>query len=101
MTDDEIDRLQVGDVIKSPSGAFRVVRLVDRPTERRIFVGLTIRKCSWTRRCYTLLCRYDLRAYTKLPFRVKLDSELDSMVLRELDSSTAPLIDCCDIKGVA
>ena len=58
-----IKKLQKGDVIRSRSGALRVVRAVDHfgPGICRTVVHLAIKRCSWTHRAYTVYNGNDLR----------------------------------------
>lgn len=106
--------LQVGDVLTNGS-AYRVVRRITRWRKegRRTFwdegplrsVTFTIKHCSWTGRCYTLLTPYDLigRGFRPAGARVKLNKPIDAEVLREITQSyTAPiLLKCCDVRAVA
>jgi hypothetical protein len=54
--------LAVGDILQERSGAFRVVRNVSRYKDGDLrCVALAIRRCSWTRRAYTIVFYNDLR----------------------------------------
>lgn len=56
--------LKVGEVIARPNGAWRIVRDLSRYANGELrSVCLVIRRCSWTRRCYTYLNANDLRTF--------------------------------------
>ena len=109
-----IDQLQVGDVIRN-RGGFRVVRKVSRlkdPSRGGMrkyneragqvnCVTLSILRCSWTKRPYTIVNRYDLSyaGYTPANFRIRLDKPLDIQLAHELESQGKTMT-CCDVIGV-
>jgi hypothetical protein len=94
--------LRVGDVLRSPSGALRVVRLVSRREGRLTAVCFAIRRCSWTRRPLTVYNRYDLkRGWSHVGARVRLDSELDRKIARSHTLIPPEYeIRCCDVVGL-
>ncbi len=100
------DELQPGDVIRG-SGEFRVVREVSyqRPGRLRN-ITLTIRRRSWTNRCYTVIDRDELRArgFKKAGFRVRLDREHDATILaviREQDGMRGRSLTARDVEAIA
>lgn len=58
------DTVKPGDVLRSGRGTLRVVRSVHRARHRHggvhLYLTFTIRHCSWTGRCYTVLTGPDL-----------------------------------------
>jgi hypothetical protein len=76
-----IKRIQKGDVLKSGSGVFRVVRYVAHhgPSLGKTSVYFTIRHPSWTGRPYTAVNGSDLRTFGYSPthVRLKLNKEFD------------------------
>ncbi len=104
-----IDRLQVGDVLKTPSGDLRVVREVKiMDNDRSIYHGrvgyleFAIRHCSWTGRCTTCKSRTDLKGWAPMGYRVKLDKEIDREIEHCLENYMPEhqTLHCCDVKGV-
>lgn len=109
---DWMDRIQVGDVLKSASGDYRIVRSADLNQNKRslyynrkLYFAFAIRRCSWTGRSTTLLTRHDLinRGYKPVGVRVKLTSEIDKDLEHDLDYNNRfdQVLHCCDVKGVA
>lgn len=99
------DALRVGDVIAEGSGLPRVVRAATYNRDGFLrSVSLTIRRCSWTGRCYTVLNRNDLkwRRFVLVGGPVALDSTMDRMIVDEMRHPTRELIllRCCDVKEV-
>lgn len=58
-----IPKIKKGDVLRSGTGILRVVRDVHHAhvgDHVRVSVTFTIRRCSWTQRCYTVYTGNDL-----------------------------------------
>ncbi len=97
-----IKKLQKGDVIRSRSGALRVVRAVDHfgPGICRTVVHLAIKRCSWTHRAYTVYNGNDLRqmGYRMVKANFELSSEIDRLMEREFSrpSGEKCVLTCCD-----
>lgn len=98
------DEIKLGDVLRAKSGDLRIVRGVSRWNKNGLIntVTFTIRNCSWTGRCYTVLNRSDLKTRCFEPTGVScaLDGEIDARLLEEIKQTGKPLIDCCDVKGI-
>jgi hypothetical protein len=103
-------QLRVGDVIASPGGSWRVVRVVHRSPNGNLWgVTLTIKHCSWTGRCYTVLCANDLRqrGFYRVPVkRRRLRSAFDQKIRQAIERNEHPKhgrysVTCCDVEGVA
>jgi hypothetical protein len=103
-------RLKVGDVVQERNGAWRIVRAVTRqPSGKLCAITLTIRHCSWTGRCYTVIMANDLRQRGFHPVRVrrrKLTSRFDRKIQRAIhgneDRRVKPYsVTCCDVEGTA
>jgi hypothetical protein len=92
---DWFDHLRVGDVLRDPWGNFRVVRKVSRWTRRPRSQGgtlhgvgplrgvtLTIRRRSWTNRCYTVYSANDLKVgrWSYVGARIKLTRDIDGCI---------------------
>lgn len=106
------ETIQIGDILITPSGQWRVVREVsywsddDWCKSRRGLVDhitLAIRKCSWTGRPYRTLSRTCIGGWSKLEgARAKLDTEADERLHADIVSkrSVEDLnYDCCDAKA--
>lgn len=104
--------LHVGDVLRTPSGMLRVVRMVrhsDRGQRGKrgwltaTYVAFTIRHCSWTGRCYT---NYNGGELVTLGFRPagvrvkEFKSELDLKINNVIAIGSKEL-HCCDVRGIA
>jgi hypothetical protein len=101
-----IERLVVGAVIAERGGAWRVVRKVNRCRDGSVgSVTLTIRRCSWTGRCYTILNVQDLkqRGFRRIPTTpLKLQGAIDrklTKVLRRHEDKPYSMT-CCDVAGI-
>ena len=97
--------LKVGDILKTPSGDLRVVREVDYNADGTLWmICLAIRRCSWTRRAYTMLTPNDLRARKFKPTgkRVRLTGKLDRRLARDIASNDPDRrgLDCCAVRGM-
>lgn len=108
---DWMDRIQVGDVLKSPNGDYRVVRQADLNKNKRsiyynrkLYFGFAIRRCSWTGRATTIMTRHDLKArgYEPVGVRVKLTKDIDKTLEHDFDYSNRfdQILNCCDVKCV-
>lgn len=91
--------IKKGDILKE-NNTLRVVRAVHHyPT--RVIVVFTIRRCSWTGRCYTVLNSTDLKQRNFRPTgkRIRLSKKLDKAI--EADFGAVPFkLTCCDVEGV-
>jgi hypothetical protein len=98
-----IQHIRKGDVLASGS-TLRVVRSVHH-TERHTYVFFTIKRCSWTRRCYTVLTQHDLkdRGFRATGKRVRLRSKMDREIEAEINEhrqSSDVVLRCCDVEGI-
>jgi hypothetical protein len=95
--------VRVGDVLESDTGLMRVVRKVSRYKDGDLrSVSFTVKRCSWTQRCYTLLDYTSLRLNGYKPVaRVRMGSTLDWKIFKEIGSRRAPELSCCAVKEVA
>lgn len=97
--------LQVGDVVRSGNGALRVVRAIKHCRSgyktTRTSVTFSIRRCSWTHRCYTVLTCSDLLTLGYRPTRakVKLRKRIDRAIENDFHADK-PVLTCCDVSGV-
>lgn len=88
--------------------SFRIVRRATRYKHgknagRLRSVTLSIKRCSWTTRCYTIMTYNDLY-YRKAKFTgtlVKLNSQIDKKIEKEIISNSRPKLTCCDVDGVS
>jgi hypothetical protein len=101
-------RVQVGSVVREASGRMRMVRSVTRHADGRLCaIALTILRCSWTRRCYTVVMANDMRQRGFRLVRVKpraLRSELDKKIARSIAQPAWErpyVLRCCDVEGIA
>ncbi len=103
MIKDWRDTLQVGDVLLTKSGSPRIIRRVYY--RKNGFIGgirLTIKRCSWTKLCYTSIGRVDLeqRKFRKSNIRItKLKSLLDDKINEEMKFDHRKL-SCRSVRGV-
>ena len=100
--------LKVGDVVRAPDGSLRVVRYVQHYSRESICkttVGFIIRRCSWTRRCYTIYTGGDLATMGYKPTRAKarLAKDFDQRVFDEITHKhgTEHTITCAELRGIA
>lgn len=97
-----IDSLEVGDLIRLNSKT-RVVRAVGYKRGRVSHIVMSIMRCSWTRRPYTVRCRSDL-------YKVDLQlvkkgygisrTELEDLLQQEINDRNLRMLTCCDVVGV-
>ena len=99
MTAEEFSVLKVGDIIATKRGTARVIR-----HKSSGYVALAIRRCSWTRRCYTLLNVNDLthagyRVLSQKPRRLR--TKIDRLIAQDIGADYRILkLDCCDVVGI-
>ena len=99
-------KVKVGDVLRSRSGLLRVVRKVSRDNDGTLrFVWFTIRRCSWTKRCYTLYDATTLRhqGYTLVDIPPHIwQSGMDERILQAIEQPAykPKLLSCCDVRGL-
>ena len=101
-----MDHVQVGDILRA-GRSLRVVRAVghyqDGPKKGLLrSVTFTIRHCSWTGRCTTVLTYTDLfhRGFKPTGKRLKLSSKIDQLIARDAGDKHERNLACCDVKGV-
>lgn len=101
-----IKTLQVGDVLRAPSGVLRIVRSVQHsgPSLGKTSVCFLIRHCSWTGRCYTVLTGCDLATigYVKTGARAKLNHGFDRAVEHDMGGIhwRDAKLTCCAVRGI-
>lgn len=120
---DWISRIRKGDILCFPGRVLRVVRDVNHKHfpdgHVRSSVTLSIRRCSWTHRPYTVYFTNDLRSLGVRPTRAKvslrkkidkaIEHELHGRIVKDRDGTEhcypllgdACQIDCCDVRGIA
>lgn len=99
--------LKVGHVITN-GGPYRVVRDLSRYNNGDLsYVYLSIRRCSWTHRCYTLLSYTDLRMFGYRRVRVKprrlnqpIDRKINEAMRQPGCHRGALVLTCCDVEGL-
>lgn len=98
---------KVGDIWRAPSGLLRVVRAAhihSRTNYRRMFIYFAIRRCSWTKRCYTLYSVGELIGLGYVPTgrRWRIKDDLEYLVAEECNASSddKPTLTCCDVEGM-
>lgn len=102
------DTVRKGDVLRMPSGSYRVVRKVSRhePKTRsgdyNIFIYFAIMRCSWTGNCHTIYDGTELKHWTHTGHRVRLNSDLDKQIAHDLEYRNRfpedQLLTCCDVR---
>jgi hypothetical protein len=99
-----MDKVKVGSVLKY-RGGYRVVRSVSHHKDGRLrCVYFTIKHCSWTSRCYTVMNYSDLDylGYSLTGMTYKLNAPLDAKIKHELGADRKDKqLDCCDVRGIA
>lgn len=102
------DTLNVGDVLISKHRDLRVVREVHYMDTGHIrSVTLAIRRCSWTKKSFTIINRTDLhsRGFTKAGVRARLNKPMDALFEYALQDenrfSERPCLTCFDVQGLA
>jgi len=98
-----LSELRAGDVIRTPSNDFRLVRRVTvRPSGNNALV-FAIRRCSWTRRPYTVaFCSanwlWKCQPVGKLKGKL---TALDFVLQRDIEDRSDPRrLHCCDVRGL-
>lgn len=98
-----------GDVLADPSGNLRVVRYArvwrnKYSRQDHLTLYLAIKRCSWTRRCYTVIGTQDIvqRGYRPTGARVKLNKKIDRLIAKDMayENRFRPALTCCDVEGV-
>lgn len=95
-----MDTVKVGDVLRAPSGALRVVRAVHRHEPKggyrvrgraRVFLVFSIKRCSWTGRPYTYKVSTDAiwDGWTHTGHRMRLNKKRDRDLAHDLQARTA------------
>lgn len=94
-----IRKIKVGDILVEGNTP-RVVRYVKHGTQRT-YVALSIRRCSWTTRCYTILTTSDLktRRFRPTSKRQRLTKKIDRQIANAINE-TKIYLTCCDIEGI-
>lgn len=98
--------VQAGDVLESPSGTHRVVRRVSREEDGRFrSLTLAIKRCSWTKRPYTVYNFTDLRrgGWRPTGARVTLNSDMDAWMQADIELAakvTFCRVTCCEAKDM-
>lgn len=101
-----LDKIQEGDILLEQGRSERVVRNAHYGKNGKLYsVTFTIKHCSWTGRCYTVLIRADLKTRRFAPTgkKYKAKTELDTKIKEEVNNSYNPpeiKLHCCDVKGV-
>ena len=104
-----IKRIKKGDVLRSGNGVLRVVRDVSHSKishyDVRTTLVFSIRRCSWTGRCYTVYTGNDLvqMGYRPTRAKVKLTWKIDKAIEREITTNPPPGqygLKCCDVENV-
>ncbi len=103
------DDIKVGDVMSERGRPWRIVRQASyRDNGLLLAVTFTIRRCSWTHRCYTTVMRVDLnvRGFRKVRnVSVSLkNSGIDAKIKRAIGRVAMPnhnhILTCCDVEGL-
>lgn len=97
---DWIKEIRKGDILVEGDTP-RIVRNVQHGKNGYCCVTLAIRRCSWTRRCYTVINASDLkqRRFRPTGKRVRLDLPIDKAIEIAIQSREYTLT-CCDVEGV-
>lgn len=97
-------KVRVGDVLKDKNGNYRIVRGVrNGKSGLPAFIDLSIMRCSWTGRPYTVKSYIDCKHAGLRPVevRVRLDKEIDRALAKDLERGAKyPKLTCCDVVGV-
>ena len=97
-----VDAAKPGDVLLGPSGDMRVIRKVTAGKHwRHPIFSFAIRRCSWTRRPYTVYTWGELvrTGYTALGASVSLDGRADKKLARNLYHDAPRTVYCWDVCG--
>jgi len=101
------DNIKDGDVLLIGND-YRVVRRATYTTKHGnktlSAVTLAIRRCSWTKRPYTVVSRSDLKCRGFRPTGITIKRENNSTLIadlmRHIDNDYLREMDCCLVKGV-
>lgn len=100
---DWMRELKVGDVLETRNGkSQRTVRAIAFYACGALKdVTFTIRHCSWTHRCETVLTYTDLisRGFTPTGHRRKLNTAFDRKIARCIVDIDDRSLDCCDVRS--
>ena len=97
-----VDSADVGTVLLSPTGDMRVIRSVTRGKRwRNPIFTFAIRRCSWTRRPYTMYTWGELvrMGYTALDVRIALETPADKKLHRNIRYDAPRTLFCWDVVG--
>lgn len=101
-----IDSLEVGDLVEI-NGRRRIVREVaharSRDRAQVSHITLSIQRCSWTRRPYTVRNRCDLYLCQMRMVRKGYGAErgpLEGLLQKDIENHNLRLLECCDVVGV-
>lgn len=98
-----VDKATPGTVLVSPTGDMRVIRRVSSGKHwRHPIFSFAIRRCSWTRRPYTIYTWGELvrMGYTALDVTVPLDRRFDKLLEKNIVNHNCRTLFCCDVVGV-
>ena len=97
-----VDRADVGTVLISPGGDFRVIRQVTRGKHWGLPIfTFAIRRCSWTRRPYTSYTWGELVriGYTEAGAAVTLNTRHDRKLSKDIANHNRRSLYCWDVCG--
>lgn len=98
-------RVSIGDVLEIGNGKVqRVVRAVTFYSCGALHsVTFTIKHCSWTHRCDTIVdvSRLLSERWRPTGVRSELKTRLDRKIARAVMNTNNRELDCCDVKGVS
>ena len=111
MTDDWIHAIRVGDIL-AVGDTYRIVRDVHHSRSDRwppkTYVTFTIKRCSWTGRCYTVLTQSDLktRGFRPTGHSMRLRRQIDAKIRKAIVGNELPKhghysMTCCDVEGIS
>jgi len=95
--------IREGDVLVSRTGFRRIVRRAVHFRSGDLYmVWMTIQRCSWTGRCYTVKTYNDLifEGFTPAGYALTLTKDLDKRIADEFHKLDKGLT-CCDVEGIA
>lgn len=98
-----LDRLEAGDtVFVGKARTPRLIRSVSKREGRLMSVTFAIRRCSWTRRPYTVYQRSDFKALKIRPTgwpRATFGLPSDRNLLADINDHRRQRLHCCDVVG--
>lgn len=107
MKRDWVREIKKGDILcERRSGTLRVVRHVKNMGGSKLWIELSILRCSWTHRCHTTLAYHDIWARFEptghmWTLDTKIDKLLEQAIHQTQTNAAAPkLLDCCDVRGI-